>query len=138
MAQKHVRKIFVNLSVEDLPKSMEFFGKLGFEFNPQFCDENAAAMIINDDASVMLLVEPFFKTFTKREICPRDTHSEGLLCISCPSREAVDAMVSQAVAAGGTHAVPPQDMGFMYNWSFYDLDGHHWEVMWMDEQAMQG
>jgi uncharacterized protein len=129
------RKLFVNLAVRDLRKSMDFFSRLAFTFNPQFTDENAACVIINDDASVMLLAEPFFKTFTRRELCDTTKHTEGLFAISCNSRAEVDEMVRKAVAAGGSHAVDAMDHGFMYAWSFYDLDGHHWEVMWMDPEA---
>ncbi len=136
MAHGQSRKIFVNLAVRDLQKSMEFFSKLGFEFNRQFTDDKAACMIINEDAYVMLLREPFFKSFTKRALCDTSTQTEGLFALSCGSREAVDEMVKQAIAGGGTHAMDPQDHGFMYGWSFYDLDGHHWEVLWMDESAI--
>jgi uncharacterized protein len=126
------RMIFVNLPVRDLPASMEFFGKLGFAFDPKFTNDKAACMIVSADASyVMLLVEPFFQTFTKKQLCPAATHTEALLAISCPSREAVNEMVQQAVAAGGKHVLDPVDYGFMYSWSFYDLDGHHWEPLWM-------
>ncbi|MCI0571411.1 MAG: VOC family protein, partial [Myxococcaceae bacterium] len=127
---------FVNLSVRDLEKSKEFFSKLGFEFNPQFTDDKAACMVISEEAYVMLLGEPFFKTFTKRELCNTGTHTEGLFALSCESRTEVDQMVRTAIAAGGKHAMNPQDHGFMYGWSFYDLDGHHWEVMWMDPKAL--
>ena len=129
------RKIFVNLAVSDLKRSMEFFQQLGFDFNPQFTDENAACMVVSDEAFVMLLVEPFFKKFTKREIANTATHTEALLALSCESREAVNEIVNKAVAAGGSHAIDPMDHGFMYGWSFYDPDGHHWEVMWMDPKA---
>jgi predicted lactoylglutathione lyase len=129
------RKIFLNLAVTDLKRSMDFFKQLGFAFNPQFTDEKAACMIVNEDASVMLLTEPFFKNFTKREICNTASQTETLLAISCESRAAVDEMVHQAVAAGGAHAMDPMDHGFMYGWSFYDPDGHHWEVFWMDPKG---
>ena len=131
------RQIYVNLAVEDLKRSQEFFGKLGFEFNPQFTDENAACMIINADAYVMLLTRRFFEGFTKRAVCDTSTQTEALLAISCESRTAVDELVNKAIAAGGQHAMDPMDHGFMYGWSFYDPDGHHWEVMWMDPAAMQ-
>jgi uncharacterized protein len=137
MADKRSRQIYVNLAVRDVKRSMDFFSKLGFEFNPKFTDEKAACMIINSDAYVMLLGEPFFKTFTKRELCDTSRQTEGLYALSCDSRAAVDEMVKKAVAAGGKHAMDPQDHGFMYGWSFYDLDGHHWEVMWMDPKAAQ-
>ena len=132
MAHSPNRQIYVNLSVRDLSRSKEFFTRLGFEFNPRFSDDNGACMVINPCASVMLLHEPFFKTFTRRELCDTSTHTEGLFALSCESRAAVDAMVNKALEAGGKPALDPQDHGFMYGWSFYDLDGHHWEVVWMD------
>lgn len=132
MTENRSRKIFVNLSVRDLKKSMEFFKALGFSFNMQFTDENAACMVVSDEAFVMLLTETFFKTFTRREICDTSTHTEGLFALSCESRAEVDEMVKKAIAAGGKHAMDPQDHGFMYGWSFYDLDGHNWELVWMD------
>jgi uncharacterized protein len=135
MADKPSRKIFVNLAVRDLKKSMQFFSTLGFEFNPKFTDDNAACMIVSDEAFVMLLTDPFFKTFTRREPCDTTRHTEALVALSCGSREEVDQLVKKAVAAGGTHAMEPQDHGFMYGWSFYDPDGHHWEVFWMDPKA---
>ena len=137
MATDRSRQLFVNLAVRDLKRSMEFFSKLGFEFNPKFTDEKAACMIISKEAYVMLLVEPFFKTFTKRELCDTTRQTEGLFALSCSSRAEVDEMVSKAVASGGKNAGEPQDHGFMYAWSFYDLDGHHWEVLWMDPEAAQ-
>ena len=137
MAASKARKLFVNLSISDLKKSMAFFSALGFEFNPKFTDENAACMIVSDEAFFMLLAEKFFKTFTKREICNTKTHSEGLFCISCESKAEVDSLVKKALAEGGKPAQDPMDHGFMYGWSFYDLDGHHWEVMWMDPSAAQ-
>jgi uncharacterized protein len=137
MTEKHARKIFLNLSVRDLKKSMELFTKLGFEFNPQFTDDKAACMVISKDAYVMLLTEKFFKGFTRRELCDTSKATEALIAISCNSRAEVDEMVKKAIAAGGKPALDPQDHGFMYAWSFYDLDGHHWEVLWMDPKAAQ-
>ena len=137
MAEKRSRKLFVNLAVRDLKKSMDFFDKLGFAFNPKFTDDKAACMIVSEEAYFMLLGEPFFKTFTKRGLCDTSRHTEGLFALSCDSRAEVDEMVKKAVAAGGKHAMEPQDHGFMYGWSFYDLDGHHWEVLWMDPNAIQ-
>ena len=131
------RNIFINLAVHDLKKSMEFFSTLGFEFNPKFTDDKAACMIINNDAYVMLLSEAFFKGFTKRELCDTAKATEALLAISCNSKADVDEIVRKAIDAGGEHAMDPQDHGFMYGWSFYDLDGHHWEVLWMDPNAVQ-
>ena len=137
MAETTSRKMFVNLAVRDLKKSMAFFSTLGFGFNPKFTDENAACMIVNGDAFVMLLTEPFFRRFTTRELCDTSRHTEGLLALSCTDRSEVDALVKKAIAAGGQQAMDPQDHGFMYGWSFYDPDGHHWEVFWMDPAAAQ-
>jgi predicted lactoylglutathione lyase len=131
------RKMFVNLAVRDLERSKAFFSALGFAFNPKFTDEKAACMIVSDDAFVMLLTEPFFKTFTKRQLCDTRSHTEGLFALSCDSRAEVDDTVKKAVAAGGKPAMDPVDHGFMYAASFYDLDGHHWEVLWMDPRAVQ-
>jgi predicted lactoylglutathione lyase len=126
------RQMFVNLAVRDVKKSMAFFGVLGFTFDPKFTDENAACVIVNGGVSVMLLAERFFRTFTNRQPCDTASHTEGLFAISCDSREEVDAMVHRAIDTGGSYAMDPVDHGFMYGWSFYDLDGHHWEVFWMD------
>jgi len=131
------RKIFVNLAVRDLKRSKEFFSALGFSFNPKFTDDNAACMIVSDEAFVMLLTQPFFKTFTTRDVCDTSRYTEGLIALSSESRAEVDEMVKKALAAGGQHAMEPQDHGFMYGWSFYDPDGHHWEVFWMDPKAAQ-
>lgn len=137
MTETKPRQIYVNLAVRDLQTSMDFFGALGLTFNPQFTDDKAACMVINADAYVMLITEPFFRTFTKREPCNTKTHSEALIALSCESRAAVDEIVRKAIDAGGSHAMDPMDHGFMYAWSFYDVDGHHWEVMWMDPNAAQ-
>ena len=135
MTPKNSRKIFVNLSVRDLARTMEFFRSLGFDFNMKFTDDKAACMVVSEEAYVMLLSEPFFRTFTKREICNTASHTEGLFALSCGSRAEVDEMVGKAIAAGGKPAMDATDHGFMYGWSFYDLDGHHWEVFWMDPAA---
>jgi hypothetical protein len=129
------RQMYLNLPVRNLTRSMEFFRELGFGFNPQFTDERAACMIVNDDAFVMLLEDEFFRTFTMRQIADTTKYSEAMTAFSCPSRDAVDELADAAIAAGGTSAMPPMDMGFMYSRSFYDLDGHHWEPMWMDPTA---
>lgn len=125
-------KIFVNLPVKDLPRSIGFFTKLGYTFNPQFTNEQATCMIISDDIYAMLLVEERFKDFTKKEIADATKTTEVLLCLSAESREAVDDMVNKAVAAGGKAPNDKQDHGFMYGWGYEDLDGHLWEIMWMD------
>lgn len=134
---KNPRKIFVNLAVKDLNRSKEFFSKLGFEFNPQFTNEEGACMVISDDAYVMLLVEPFFQTFTKKGICDATRQTEAINGLSCSSRAEADAMFEKALAAGGSPCQPPQDHGFMYSQSFYDIDGHHWEVIWVDAAQVQ-
>ncbi len=131
-SSKYGRKLFVNIPFKDLTKSKEFFTKLGFEFNAKFTDEKAASMVVSDEAYFMLLSEPFFKTFTKNAMVDTSAQTEALFALSCVSREEVDELVKKAVAAGGRPAMPPQDHGFMYGSSFYDLDGHHWEVLWMD------
>ena len=129
-------QIFVNLPVKNLDKSVAFFTQLGFKFNPKFTDEKATCMIINDGSSyVMLLVESFFKNFTSKPICDAHTSTEVLVCLSSESREKVDEMVKQAVAAGATTPRKPQDHGFMYQHGFQDLDGHLWEIMYMDPAA---
>ena len=131
------RKIFVNLAVKDLARTKAFFAKLGFGFNPQFTNDEAACMPLSEDAFVMLLRRDRFMDFTKKEICDTARYTEGLFAISCDSRAEVDAMVNTAIEAGGTEATDPQDHGFMFVRTFYDLDGHHWEVMWMDPAALQ-
>lgn len=129
-------KIFVNLPVKDLDKSITFFTQLGFLFNPQFTNEQAACMIIGEDIFVMLLVEPFFQTFTKKSIVDATKSTKVLLCLSAESREKVDELVGKAVQAGGTTPNEKQDQGFMYGWGFQDLDGHLWEVAYMDMNAI--
>lgn len=130
------RQIYVNLAVRDLAASKAFFTTLGFEFNPKFTDDNAACMVINEHAYVMLLADAYFRTFTERVPCDTTRHTEALLAFSCPSRAAVEELVAKALAAGGSRAAPAKDHGFMYYETFYDLDGHHWEVMWMDPNAL--
>ena len=137
MAIRNPRKLFVNLPVRDLNASKRFFTQLGFEFNPQFTDDKAACMVVSEEAYVMLLAEPFFRTFTKRQLCDTARETEGLFALSCQSRAEVDDLVRKAIAAGGKHAAEPQDHAFMYGWSFHDLDGHHWEVLWMDPKHVQ-
>lgn len=131
------RMIFVNLPVQDLTKSVEFFASLGFEFNEQFTDENATCMVISEQACVMLLVTPFFSTFTTKDVADAATGTEVILAVSAQSREEVDTLVDRALALGGGVAKEPSDEGYMYGRSFYDLDGHAWEVMWMDAAAVQ-
>ncbi|MFZ9886582.1 MAG: VOC family protein, partial [Myxococcota bacterium] len=130
------RKIFVNLHVADLQRSVAFFTALGFTFNAKFTDESATCMVISEEIYAMLLVEERFKTFTTRQPCPTATHTEAFLALSCESRAEVEQMVDLALRNGGKAAMPPQDLGFMFGWSFYDPDGHHWEPFWMDPAAV--
>jgi predicted lactoylglutathione lyase len=124
-------KIFVNLPVKSLNKSVEFFTQLGFSFNPQFTDETATCMIVSDDIFVMLLTEEKFKTFTPKQICDTKKYTEVLVCLSSESRERVEEVVRKAVAAGGATYKDPEDHGFMYGHGFQDLDGHIWELVYM-------
>lgn len=127
------RLLFVNLPVTDLDVSIAFFTSLGFEFNPQFTDENAACMVINEQACVMLLRRDFFESFHRRGSAEPGAPPEVLTAISTDSRFEVDELCRRAFAAGGSEASDPTDQGFMYGWSFVDPDGHIWEVIWMDQ-----
>ena len=130
-------KIFVNLPVEDLDKSKAFFAKLGYRFNPQFTDETAACMVITDDTYAMLLTKAKFQEFTKKSVADATKTTEVLTCLSVDSKAKVDEMLDTALEAGATEARDPMDYGFMYGRSFNDLDGHIWEIIWMDPQALQ-
>ncbi len=129
------RKIFLNLPVGDLARSIAFFQGLGFEFNPRFTDHNAGCMVLSEDGYVMLLARPFFAGFISRPQPDPQQTTGYLIGVSCESRAAVDEMVEKAAASGGAKAMPPQDHGWMYQSSFYDPDGHHWEVIWTDPAA---
>jgi uncharacterized protein len=131
------RMIFPNLAVADVERAKQFFSALGFSFNPQFTDHNAACMVVNELACVMLLKAEFFRTFTMRTLVDTRTHLESLIAIELESRDAVDAMVTTALANGGQPAMPPQDHGFMYQHSFLDPDGHQWEPFYMDPSHVQ-
>ena len=131
------KQIFVNLPVKDLSRTVEFFKRLGFTFNPQFTDEKATCMIINDNIFVMLLVEKFFKTFTKKEICDTAKDTEVIIALSTESREKVDEMMQHVFEAGGKESREPQDHGWMYGRSFQDINGHLWEIIYMDEKALK-
>lgn len=129
-------QIYVNLPVKNLNKSIEFFTKLGFSFNPQFTDESATCMIIGDNIYAMLLVEERFKDFTKKPITDATKSTEVLIAIDAATRADVDTMVKNAIAAGGSTYADPMDHGWMYQHSFADLDGHQWEILYMDESAI--
>ena len=130
-------KIFVNLPVKDLKRSMAFFDALGFKNNPQFTDETAACMVVSEDIYVMILTEAKFKTFTPKQIVDATKSTEVLTCLTCESRDAVDEMVRKATSAGGSTYAEPKDYGFMYQHGFQDPDGHIWELIWMDPDAVQ-
>lgn len=130
-------KIFVNLPVKNLDKSMAFFQHLGYSFNSQFTDETAACMVISEDIYTMLLTEPKFKEFTPKSIADATKICEVIVCLSCESRMQVDELIGKATAAGATIYDEPKDYGFMYQHSFQDLDGHLWELVWMDPAAVQ-
>ena len=131
------RMLFVNIPVADLERSKAFFAKLGFSFNPNFTDETAACMLVGEQASVMLLSHKKFAEFARLPMADPATHALALYCFSVSSREEVDAVSSAALAAGGTEADDAEDHGFMYSRSFFDLDGHGWQVMWMDPAAAE-
>ncbi|MFD1177942.1 VOC family protein [Paenibacillus puldeungensis] len=129
--------IFVNLPVKDLQKSKEFFTQVGFTFNPQFTNEQAACMVISEHIFAMLLTEEYFKTFTNKQIVDTENHTEAILALSANSREQVDEIVNKALASGGKPYNDIVDHGFMYSGSFQDPDGHLWEVMYMDPSSIQ-
>jgi uncharacterized protein len=131
-------KLFVNIPVRDLQRSITFFEALGFAFNTQFTDASATCMLVGEDAYFMLLDRPKFASFSTRPIGDPQQQTTSYFALSVDSRAEVDEMVKKALAAGGSHAMDPQDHGFMYGWSFYDPDGHHWEVFWMDPAAVSG
>lgn len=130
------KRIFVNLPVKDLDRSVAFFTRLGFSFNPQFTDENATCMIVSENIFVMLLTEKFFQGFTKKPIADATKSTEVLIALDADSRAQVDDMVQKAVAAGGSTYMEAKDHGWMYQHSFADPDGHQWELAYMDESAL--
>ncbi|MEV7960715.1 VOC family protein [Oerskovia paurometabola] len=131
-------QIFVNLPVADLDRSKAFYTQLGFSINEQFTDENASCVVISDAIYVMLLTHDFFRRFTSKDIVDAQSATETINAISAESRPGVDELADRALAAGGSQTNPPQDEGFMYSRSFSDLDGHLWEVMYMDPSTIDG
>jgi predicted lactoylglutathione lyase len=128
---------FVNLPVKDLPNSTKFFTALGFSFDPMFTDDNATRMIVNDETSVMLVTEPFFRQFIEpQQIADTAAHREVLIGLSADSRGEVDALLGKATEAGAQDLGEPQDDGFMYMRGFRDLDGHQWSFIYMDMSAI--
>lgn len=132
------RQMFANLPVKDLKRSVDFFSKLGFTFDPKFTDDNATCMIVGDNIFVMLLEEQFFQTFTPKPVCDATTATEVLMGFSCESRAQVDELVRKALAAGGSAPKAPQDYGFMYGHDFMDPDGHIWEPFYLKPGAEPG
>ena len=131
------KQIFVNLPVKDLNKTINFFTKLGFKFNPKFTDENATCMVIDENIFAMLLVEKFFKTFIpNKEISDAKKNTEVLVALSVESRAKVDEMVKKAIESGGKEYRKAQDHGWMYGRAFEDVNGHIWETFYMDESQM--
>ncbi|MBP4136595.1 VOC family protein [Flavobacterium geliluteum] len=129
-------KIFLNLPVKDLNRTIAFFTQLGFSFNPKFTNEKGTCLVIGENSNVMLLVEEFYKTFTKKEICNTATTSEVIISIAVETRAQVDEMIEKVIKAGGSEYMKVQDYGWMYHRTFLDMDGHHWEVFFMDETQM--
>ena len=126
-----VNSLFVNLPIANLKKSVEFFTELGFTFNPQFTDETSTCMIVSDNIFVMLLEHAKFESFIEKKIASRDT-TEAILALSCDSAEEVKTLTEKALAMGARKLNEPEDMGFMFSWGFEDLDGHLWDVFWMN------
>ena len=131
------QKIFVNLAVKDLKKSMAFFTSLGYRFNPQFTDENAACLVITEDIYFMLLMEKFFTTFTTKNLIDTSTNVEVINALMVDSRKQVDELVDKAFKAGAKKSRDPEDLGWMFSRSFEDLDGHLWEVGYMDPNHVE-
>ena len=129
-----MRMIFVNLPVKDLEASRRFFGELGFEFDPQFSDDSAACMVVDQNIFVMLLVEERFRDFITGDIADATSATEVLTCLSAESRQEVDQLVEKAIAAGGKPWKPTLEEGPMYGGSFQDPDGHVWEILYMEQQ----
>jgi uncharacterized protein len=125
-------KVFINLPVANLDRSKEFFTAIGFAVNPQFTDDMAACIVISPHIYAMLLTRQRFQEFTSKPVADAHAATEVLTALSMESKEAVHDIMEKALAAGATEARPPEDHGFMYGRSFHDLDGHIWELFWMD------
>lgn len=129
------KNVFINLPVKDLQKSKQFFSEIGFEYDEQMTDDKGACMIIGENMYVMLLAEPFFKTFVKKELTDTAQSTEVIIAFSADSREEVDEVVNKALQAGGSLSNDKMDDEYMYGWSFQDIDGHLWEVIYMAEEV---
>jgi hypothetical protein len=132
------KQMFVNLAVKDVARSIKFFSSLGYSFNPQFTNEQAAALVLGENLYAMLLDEKFFATFTPKKLIDAKTHVETLVALPVESREVVEALIAKAIAAGASTPTAPKDLGFMYQHAYTDLDGHVWEIFYMDESAFPG
>jgi hypothetical protein len=130
------KQIFVNLPIENLKKSVEFFGELGFTFNEQFTDEESTCMIVSEHIYVMLLEKRKFSSFTSRKIADKDT-VEALFSFACSSAEEVRSLSEKAFSLGAKRVNDPEDLGFMFSWGFEDLDGHMWDLFWMNPEHVQ-
>jgi uncharacterized protein len=126
-----IQQMFLTLPVADLQKSVAFFKALGFAHDPQFSDDGAACIVINEHISVMLGTHEKFRQFTPKAVCDTREAVEVLISLRCDTRERVDELVAKALAAGGSTYDKPEDLGFMYSHSFVDLDGHGWGVLHM-------
>ena len=129
-------KIFVNLPVKDLTKSIEFFKALGYSFNPQFTNDDAGCLVVNDHIFIMLVTQDYYKTFMDKELADTTKTNEAIMALSFESKDEVDKIADKAIAAGAKKSKDPSDQGFMYTRSFEDLDGHLWEMFWMDPSAI--
>lgn len=132
-----VSKMFVNLPVKDLDRSVAFYKSLGFAINPQFSNEKGACVVLGEHSYAMLLTIPFFETFTTKKTADTKQTTGAIMALAVDSREVVDALVNAAAAAGGTAQESSTDHGFMYEWGFEDLDGHLWGPFWMDPNFVQ-
>ena len=128
--------IFVNLPIENLKRSVDFFTALGFKFNAQFTDESSTCMLVGDNIFVMLLEHAKFSSFISKDIAPKTT-TEAILAFGCDSPEQVRSLTSKAIELGARQINPPEDLGFMFSWGFEDLDGHLWDLFWMNPQHVQ-
>ncbi len=125
------KNIFVNLPIRDMARSRRFFESLGYHFNPQFSNDQGASLVLGENLFAMLLIEPFFQTFTAKPVADATQSTEVIVCVSCESRADIDSLVARAVAGGASTPRPPQDHGFMYQHGYTDLDGHIWELVYM-------
>ncbi|MGV2907526.1 VOC family protein [Achromobacter sp. AGC25] len=128
------KQIYINLAIDDMQKSQAFFKSLGFTFNPKFTNDQGACMVIGDNIYAMLLTKDFFQGFTDKPLVDAAQANEVLIALSCESRAEVDGLIARALAAGATTPRPPQDHGFMYAHAFEDLDGHIWELVYMEPE----